>query len=582
MRNFFNKDTWIKPYLKKDKKLLFTAFGLGIVTIICSIGLMFVAGYLISRSATRPYNILIVYIPVILAQAFGTGRPVFQYLEQLTSHNWVLGVVSKLRQRLYMTLEKGADFVGERFKLGNLLGVLSDDLEHLEDLYLKTIFPIITSYITGILIIILLGIVSIPYALFMFVCFAVILLVMPIISVIIFGKAKKYEKDLVANNYQNLTDATLGVTDWMISGRKKDFIGEGTKNDKKLAKSRNKVDHFEWNRDFSLRSMIGVIIVGSIIWGNIYLNDSQSISNYIAAFVLGVFPLLDTFIPVSQAMENWPIYKGSVNRLNNLSNTLDKEEINATENNFDPNEINSISMNDVSFKYDDDNSAILNNISLNVKQGQKLAIIGPSGVGKTTLLQLLLGSINPTKGEVKINNVKVTDLQNNRSNIFSVLDQQPFLFDTTIINNVMIGNEQATFAEAKQALSEVGLADYIETLPKKYDTDIDESGIKLSGGQRQRLAIARILLQDNPIVLLDEPTVGLDPITENNLINTLNQVLRNKTIIWVTHHLQGLSTMDEVIFLQKGTIQMDGSPSELYKNNKKYRKLYQMDQGIEN
>ncbi|UQS84898.1 thiol reductant ABC exporter subunit CydC [Apilactobacillus apisilvae] len=581
MRNFFNKDTWIKPYLKKDKKLLFTAFSLGILTIICSIGLMFVAGYLISRSATRPYNILIVYVPVILAQAFGTGRPVFQYLEQLTSHNWVLRVVSSLRQRLYVTLEKGADFVGERFKLGNLLGVLSDDLEHLEDLYLKTIFPIITSYITGTLLIILLGIISWPYAIFMFICFAIILLVVPVISVIIFGKAKKYEKDLVADNYQNLTDATLGVTDWMISGRKNDFVNEGTKNDDKLAQSRNKVDHFEWNRDLFLRGMIGIIILGSIIWGNIYLNDSQSMSNYIAAFVLGVFPLLDTFIPVSQAMENWPIYKESVSRLNNLSNQLDTEE-KETKAEFDENKINRISMNNVSFKYDDDNSEILQNVSINLKKGQKLAIIGPSGVGKTTLLQLLIGSINPNKGEIKINNTKVSDLQNNRSDIFSVLDQQPFLFDTTIINNVMIGNEQASFEQAKKALSDVELSDYIESLPNQYDTDIDESGIKLSGGQRQRLAIARILLQNNPIVLLDEPTVGLDPITENNLIKTLNKVLKDKTIIWVTHHLQGLSKMDEVIFLQKGTIQMDGSPAELYKNNEKYRKLYQMDQGIEN
>ena len=287
---------------------------------------------------------------------------------------------------------------------------------------------------------------------------------------------------------------------------------------------------------------------------------------------------MDTFIPVSQAMEEWPMYKDSVLRLNKLSN--DEIKPNPDQSAANPDTFKEIKMNDVTFNYPGESVSLIKNVSLEVKRGQKLAIIGPSGVGKTTLLQLLLGSLIPTKGSVTIDGINVTRLQNNQAKCFSVLDQHPFLFNTSVLNNVRIGNENASNEDVKQAIKDVGLEDYIKSLPDGYNTNVRESGVRFSGGQRQRLALARILLQNNPIVLLDEPTVGLDPITENDLIKTLDRVLKGKTVIWVTHHLQGLSNMNQVIFLENGSIKMEGTPSELYKNNPRYRKLYAMDQGI--
>ncbi|MBA1394739.1 ATP-binding cassette domain-containing protein, partial [Lactobacillus sp. XV13L] len=167
-------------------------------------------------------------------------------------------------------------------------------------------------------------------------------------------------------------------------------------------------------------------------------------------------------------------------------------------------------------------------------------------------------------GQVLVNDINVLALQKERQKLFAFLNQQPFLFNTSIINNVRLGNEQKTDTEVQKALAAVKLQDLIDSLPQGYNTPVQEAGSRFSGGEQQRLALARILLQDAPIVLLDEPTVGLDPITENDLLQTIFQVLADKTIIWVTHHLQGVKNVDQVNFLNQGHIEMQGHPQDLY------------------
>ncbi len=172
-------------------------------------------------------------------------------------------------------------------------------------------------------------------------------------------------------------------------------------------------------------------------------------------------------------------------------------------------------------------------------------------------------------------------LQTQRASLFGVLDQQPYLFDTTVMNNVRLGNLQATDEDVKSAIAAVGLEPLITSLPQGYDTLVQEAGNRFSGGERQRLSLARILLQDAPIIILDEPTVSLDPITEKHLLDTVFTVLADKTIIWVTHHLAGIKHVDQVRFLEKGQFDMQGTPVELYRTEARFRRLYELDQGLD-
>src|SRR5690606_18033934 len=164
MRSNIFQHPWIKPYIKHHRKWFILVIAFGTLTMISASALMFTSGYLISKSSTQPYNILMVYVPIVLVRAFGIARPVFAYFDQLISHNFVLKILSNMRVRLYQKLETQSLTLKSRFKTGDLLGILADDLEHLQNLYLKTIIPNIVAFVLYGIIAISLGFFSIPFA----------------------------------------------------------------------------------------------------------------------------------------------------------------------------------------------------------------------------------------------------------------------------------------------------------------------------------------------------------------------------------------------------------------------------------
>ncbi|WP_338231076.1 thiol reductant ABC exporter subunit CydC [Companilactobacillus muriivasis] len=572
----FKHDTWVKPYIKQYKGLLITALLLGLLTSFCAAALMFTSGYTIDKAATHPINILLIYIPILLTRAFGIGRPVFKYLERLKSHNWVLRVTSDLRTRLYKTLESDASFFSEHHKTGDIMGLLSEDISHLQNLYLRTIFPTVISYLLTIIASIALGIFNPSFGFFVFLLLFIEVFLVPLFSVSIESARRAYQKSVTSDLYVQLTDNIMGVDDWVISGRKIDFKNLTSQNIGNLDKSKNKSKSFRRNRDFGLQLIFAAIVICFLIFTNLTMTNGQAQANFVSAVVLAIFPLSDTIIPVSQGFEEWPEYKDSIERLNTIKpvpNNLPKQVT------LDPKDFESISVDNITFEYDSNSPILIKNFSQQIKKGEKLALLGPSGIGKTTILQLILGDLSPQQGQIRINNLDISQIQEKRESIFSVLNQKPFLFNTTLMNNVRLGNEHKSDAEVKKAIERVGLKPLVESLPDKYNTIVGENGSRFSGGEQERIALARILLQDAPIVLLDEPTVGLDPITENDLLETFFDVLKDKTIIWVTHHLQGITHVDHVVFMNSDAIEMEGSPEELYQTNKHFKELYQMDQG---
>lgn len=573
----FKHDTWVKPYIKQYKGLLITALLLGLLTSFCAAALMFTSGYTIDKAATHPVNILLIYVPILLTRAFGIGRPVFKYIERLKSHNWVLRVTSDLRTRLYKTLESDASFFNEHHKTGDIMGLLSEDISHLQNLYLRTIFPAVIAYLVTIIASIALGIFNPSFGFFVFLLLFVEVFLVPLFSVTIESARRAYQKQVKSDLYVQLTDNIMGVDDWIISGRKKDFQNLTTKNIDDLDKSKNKSKSFRCNRDFALQLFFVALAVCFLIFTNLTMTHNQEQANFVSAVVLAIFPLSDAIIPVSQGFEEWPLYKDSILRLNTLKPIQNRlpEQVD-----LKPEDFQELKLDNVSFEYDSDSPILIKNFSQTITRGEKLALLGPSGIGKTTILQLILGDLSPQKGQITINGMDVNKIQKNREKIYSVLNQKPFLFNTTLMNNVRLGNENRSDAEVKKALERVGLKDLVESLPDKYNTIVGENGSHFSGGEQERIALARILLQDAPIVLLDEPTVGLDPITENDLLKTIFEVLKGKTIIWVTHHLQGVNHVDQIVFINSKEIEMQGSPKELYQNNQHFRDLYQMDQGL--
>ncbi|WP_412523574.1 thiol reductant ABC exporter subunit CydC [Enterococcus sp. S23] len=575
-KELYRKDQWVKPFLKKYKGLLYLALFLGFLTFFSAGALMFNSGYLISRAASLPENILMIYIPIVLTRAFGISRPVFRYIERLVSHNWVLKMTSDLRLKLYLVLEKDAIFFKSKYQTGDILGLLSEDINHLQNLYLRTIFPTVIAWLLYIFIIIGLGLFSWWFGLCMLLMLGVVVFLLPLVSVLVNGA--KQEKQKVSKNelYKKLTDNILGVSDWVFSQRGHEFVYSYEKDEAKLRELDEQIKRFNRFRDFVLQVIFGGITIAVLAWASMrFPGNHGGAANWIAAFVLTVFPLIDAFAPLPDAAQETNIYKDSIKRLNDLPEITETVkvtdlEVKSTE----------IVIDDISFSYNQAEHTVLEHLTLKIEPKEKLAILGRSGSGKSTLASLIRGDLRPSKGTITLGDVPTTDFGDQITQSIGVIHQAPYLFRTSILNNIRLGREEASEEEVWQVLDSVGLKEMIQELPEGLQTMVDEAGLRFSGGERHRLALARILLQDTPIVLLDEPTTGLDPITEQQLLNTFFETLKDKTIIWITHHLQGVHMMDRVIFIEDGRLEMSGTPEELLATNQHYQQLYAIDRGM--
>ncbi|MDU5407770.1 MAG: amino acid ABC transporter ATP-binding/permease protein, partial [Streptococcus agalactiae] len=222
---------------------------------------------------------------------------------------------------------------------------------------------------------------------------------------------------------------------------------------------------------------------------------------------------------------------------------------------------------------------VLHHLDLDIKEGEKIAILGRSGSGKSTLASLLRGDLKASQGEITLGGADVSIVGDCISNYIGVIQQAPYLFNTTLLNNIRIGNQDASEEDVWKVLERVGLKEMVTDLSDGLYTMVDEAGLRFSGGERHRIALARILLKDVPIVILDEPTVGLDPITEQALLRVFMKELEGKTLVWITHHLKGIEHADRILFIENGQLELEGSPQELSQSSQRYRQLKAADDG---
>ena len=220
----------------------------------------------------------------------------------------------------------------------------------------------------------------------------------------------------------------------------------------------------------------------------------------------------------------------------------------------------------VSFTYPNETTPALQNINLKINQGQHIALVGKTGAGKSTLVQLLLGFIQPTEGNLQ---PSTFDLQPS----IAWVPQRPHLFHATIAENIRLGKADATHEEVIHAAKAARLHDFINSLPEKYETIVGESGARLSSGQAQRLALARAFLKDAPILILDEPTSSLDPETESLLEESTRELMQGRTVITIAHRLNTIFQADQIIVLDEGKIIEQGTHSELLANNGMYASM---------
>ena len=323
-----------------------------------------------------------------------------------------------------------------------------------------------------------------------------------------------------------------------------------------------------------METLTGLMIAGFIIFsGQLISNGELEVNNFfsfLAAMMLAYQPIR------SLATINMAAYQGAA-AFKRISKIIDRK-INIQENNNNPNLIlkkSEIKFTDVGFKYETTNEKAIKNINFTIEGNTMAAFVGHSGAGKSTIINLLPRFYDPQEGKIEVDNqnIKNVSLNSLRKNL-SLVSQDVILFDDSIKNNIAYAKDNATQEEIERACKFAAADEFIKKLPNSYETVIGENGVRLSGGQKQRISIARAILKESPIILLDEATSSLDADSEEIVQNAILNLTKNKTTLVIAHRLSTIHNADKIFVLKNGIIENSGNHDYLIKNCIEYQSLY--------
>ncbi|MBO4365484.1 MAG: thiol reductant ABC exporter subunit CydD [Eggerthellaceae bacterium] len=583
---------WVRPYFGRYRKQLACALALGFAMFGCSALLMYTAGFLIcwTSDPALPTLAAIMYA-VGFVQIFGVCRPISRYLERLFMHDWVFRMTSSLRVRLYRIVEAQAMHVKRRSRIGDFLGLLVEDIGHLQNLFLRTLFP---TAIAGLLFgasVLFFGVFDIRFALFMLVVLGMPTVAAPLVSMRVnrmrIDECKRYRNEL----YTELIDNVMGAADWVFAGRGREYLSRHELAQERAHAAQAGTERYARVNDVAEAACFGIGAVLVVLWAAAHFSSGHvgGTSNWIAAFALGYLPLIEAFAPVAASVTQMGTYTDTLRRLDALPQEGDVDpDLHAPDEPCESDEQAtpplpmsiSIDLEDVSFAYDNERKLVLDHVTLHVPAGQKVAILGRSGAGKSTLLHVARGDLMPHQGTVCIGKCPACDIGNEMHRYIGLVQQQTYLFNRTLRENLTLSNPDAADNQIWDALRKVRMDHIADRMPQGLDTVLDEAGTQFSGGERHRLSFARILLANTPIIVLDEPMVGLDPATEHDLMETLFDMCAERTVVMVTHHLQDIAHFDRVVFVEGGHVERDGSPVQLAASDPEFRSLLQFDRGF--
>ena len=348
--------------------------------------------------------------------------------------------------------------------------------------------------------------------------------------------------------------------------------------DKENFNYRNVLTRLLWRRDSSspLTEFLGVTVVAVLLWyGSSLVFKSELAPETFFAFIFAFYQVIEPSKSFASAYYN--IQKGvaAMERVEVMINTkiAGQEQSAINKRHFD----NRIEFQNVSFKYEEDQELIIKNLNFSLQKGEKVAIVGASGAGKTTLIDLLMGFYKPTEGKIVIDDVEIDHIDKaDRASLFGLVTQHPILFNDTVENNIKFGREGKNLEDVIEA-SKIAQADeFIVKLSDQYNTNIGDAGVKLSGGQQQRLTIARAILDNPPVLILDEATSALDSASELLVQAALELVLKERTAIIIAHRLSTVKNVNKIIVMKNGAIVEVGTHNELLNVGGEYKKYIEM------
>ena len=547
------------------------ATALGVLTVLSGVALMATSAYVISAAALQP-SIAELQVAIVALRLFGIARGLLRYAERLASHHATFLLLARLRVWFFTSLEPLAPARLEQFHAGDLLARILSDIESLQDFFLRALSPPLVGFVVALLMALVLAGVSPTLA-------ALNLCLVCLGGIGLAWLAQRLTRtsgrrlvEARGEMQASLVEAMQGMGDWLAYGLEEEWIRRLGRLGHQTARSQSRRSEVlaMINAAAGALGMLACLATIALLTPQIRQGDLPGV--WLAAFALGV---LASYEPVSSLPAAAEQSSASTQAALRLSQVVDCDpEIDESSGAPLEGAFQSLRLDRLTFHYPGDPRAALLDVSFQLNRGQRLAVLGASGAGKSTLLHLLLRFWEIDSGRMLVNDIEVARLRPATvRQLFSSLLQPPYLFSDTLGGNVGLHQPDVPPEAIDHALELVELKLRARELPDGLETWIGDFGTALSSGERQRLALARALARPAPILLLDEPTAGLDPITAGRVLDNVWRDLGERALIVVTHDPTALDRMDQILILERGTIAARGSHAELGVGDNLYRRM---------
>ena len=572
---------------------------LGALALASAVGLMGVSGWLISRASEQP-PVLYLMVAVTATRAFGIGRAVFRYAERLVSHDAVLRILADLRVAVYTRLERLAPAGLAPHRRGDLLTRLVADTDTLQDRYLRWLLPVSAAALVGAA--------SVGTAAVLLPEAGAVLAVgllaagvgVPLLAV---ATARRTEARLAparAALATEVVDVLTGTAELAVAGALPRRLAALRDADRRLTRIAAR-SAAALALGAGLSALIcGLTVVGAAAAGAQAVHEGRLGGVWLGVVVLGTLAAFEAVNGMPLALQQRARVRRSAERVDEILNAPPPAAEGTGRPPADP---YPVALTGVSARHPGQDGLALDGVDLTLTRGRRVAVVGASGSGKTTLAHVLLRFLDPVAGTYRLGGDAVESsalasehrspehrsrtraLFSNESTadalacdpdavrrLVGLCAQDAHLFDSTLRENLRLARTDATDDDLRAALAAARLLDWVETLPRGLDTPVGEHGARLSGGQRQRLALARALLADFPVLVLDEPAEHLDLPTADALTADLLAATEGRTTVLITHRLTGLAAVDEIVVLDRGRVVQRGSYAELAEADGPFRR----------
>jgi thiol reductant ABC exporter CydC subunit len=520
---------------------------LGTLAVGFAVGLLATAGYLISRAAEQP-PILSLTVAIVLVRFLGLARPIARYADRLASHDLALRGLGRIRAAVFERIEPLAPGQLDGYRRGDLLARMVDDVDALQGLYVRGLGPPVVALVVGAACVGVTAAVLPAAAGILALGLLVAGVAVPWLSAALCRTAGRRQAVARGALTADLVELLRGAPELVVYGQEEGALARVRELDRELSRS---------GRRDALVAGIGdaltILVTGLTTAAVLAVAVSASAKGTLDPVLVATLALLalasfEAVAPLAAAARELSATFASGSRVLALVDRSPAIEDPLSPLPAPPRDA-TVALNGVTAGYSGE-PPVVRDLRLTLAPRRKIALVGPSGAGKTTVTRLLLRFLDPAAGTVTIAGRDLREYtQADVRRHFAIAGQEAYVFDSTIRENLRLARPEASDAQLRAVLRRAGLDDWVASLPDGLDTQVGEEGSHLSGGQRQRLTLARALLADAPVLVLDEPTAHLDPATARSVMDDVLDAADGRSVLLITHRAEGLERMDEIVAL---------------------------------